>query len=337
MAAPSSPPRSTSTATSAAATCRRSSSTSTASSTRRIENVVEPSEIQHPAVRAVLAEHGLHEGPRDPSRRRPAGALGPRLEFVVHGRPAERAEGARGPLHLAARSSRAHAIHIEQDVIRENVGSQDQISAAYGGFNRIEFPRGGGFRVVPGHPPRGAALDALQGSPDAVLHRVLAVRVRGREVDKIDNIEQRAGRADAHAGDGRRGASLLLQGERLRSRSSASCCMRAGGSRGACRTRSPRPRSTSSTTRRAAPARSAASCSARAAAASCSFSSGRRIKSRVREASAAPRPRPVPVRELGQPRRALPTERSALSRPNSAGSPLRRGRFAGAATEPRPE
>ena len=31
------------------------------------------------------------------------------------------------------------AIHIEQDIIKENVGCQDQVWAAYGGFNRFEF------------------------------------------------------------------------------------------------------------------------------------------------------------------------------------------------------
>jgi len=31
------------------------------------------------------------------------------------------------------------AIHIEQDMIKENVGSQDQVSAAFGGLNRIDF------------------------------------------------------------------------------------------------------------------------------------------------------------------------------------------------------
>jgi D-glycero-alpha-D-manno-heptose-7-phosphate kinase len=31
------------------------------------------------------------------------------------------------------------AIHIEQDIIKENVGAQDQTIAAFGGFNRIEF------------------------------------------------------------------------------------------------------------------------------------------------------------------------------------------------------
>ncbi|CAA7621743.1 Predicted kinase (fragment) [Candidatus Terasakiella magnetica] len=41
------------------------------------------------------------------------------------------------------------AIRIEQDVIQENVGSQDQIWAAYGGMNHIEFSRDGGFAVRP--------------------------------------------------------------------------------------------------------------------------------------------------------------------------------------------
>ena len=31
------------------------------------------------------------------------------------------------------------AIHIEQNIIKENVGSQDQTAAAFGGFNKIEF------------------------------------------------------------------------------------------------------------------------------------------------------------------------------------------------------
>jgi D-glycero-alpha-D-manno-heptose-7-phosphate kinase len=41
------------------------------------------------------------------------------------------------------------AIRIEQDVLCENVGSQDQIAAAVGGFNIIKFLPGGGFKVEP--------------------------------------------------------------------------------------------------------------------------------------------------------------------------------------------
>jgi len=35
------------------------------------------------------------------------------------------------------------AIHVEQDLLREAVGAQDQVSAAYGGFNRINFQSDG--------------------------------------------------------------------------------------------------------------------------------------------------------------------------------------------------
>ncbi len=41
------------------------------------------------------------------------------------------------------------AIHIEQNLIKENVGSQDQIASAFGGFNKIEFNKDGGFTVTP--------------------------------------------------------------------------------------------------------------------------------------------------------------------------------------------
>lgn len=41
------------------------------------------------------------------------------------------------------------AIHIEQDKIKENVGSQDQTIAAFGGFNRIEFVVGNTYKLNP--------------------------------------------------------------------------------------------------------------------------------------------------------------------------------------------
>ncbi len=43
----------------------------------------------------------------------------------------------------------ANAIYIEQDILGENVGSQDQIAAAFGGFNRIEFNGKENFCVQP--------------------------------------------------------------------------------------------------------------------------------------------------------------------------------------------
>ena len=41
------------------------------------------------------------------------------------------------------------ALEVEQDLLKEAVGSQDQIAAAFGGFNKITFRKGGGFDVEP--------------------------------------------------------------------------------------------------------------------------------------------------------------------------------------------
>jgi len=41
------------------------------------------------------------------------------------------------------------AIHVEQSVIGENVGCQDQVAASFGGFNKIEFGNGHEFYVYP--------------------------------------------------------------------------------------------------------------------------------------------------------------------------------------------
>jgi D-glycero-alpha-D-manno-heptose-7-phosphate kinase len=53
------------------------------------------------------------------------------------------------------------AIHVEQNVLKEAVGSQDQISAAYGGFNRINFNADDSFEVKQVIAPA-ARLAALQ-------------------------------------------------------------------------------------------------------------------------------------------------------------------------------
>ncbi len=52
------------------------------------------------------------------------------------------------------------SIHIEQDLINETVGSQDQVNAAYGGLNRIRFKQSGEIIVDPITLPR-ERLEAL--------------------------------------------------------------------------------------------------------------------------------------------------------------------------------
>ena len=41
------------------------------------------------------------------------------------------------------------SIHFEQKILKDVVGSQDQVAAAYGGFNKITFKTGGGINVHP--------------------------------------------------------------------------------------------------------------------------------------------------------------------------------------------
>ena len=43
----------------------------------------------------------------------------------------------------------AEGIHLEQDILKETVGSQDQVCAAFGGVNRISFLQNGDFSVQP--------------------------------------------------------------------------------------------------------------------------------------------------------------------------------------------
>jgi D-glycero-alpha-D-manno-heptose-7-phosphate kinase len=114
----------------------------------KIEHVVDIKDIIHPAVRATLLEHppeaGLeihHDGDL-PAR----SGLASSSAFTVGLLNALSCYKGR----LQSKSQLAYeAIRIEQDVIGENVGSQDQIWAAYGGFNTIDFHRDGTFSVAP--------------------------------------------------------------------------------------------------------------------------------------------------------------------------------------------
>lgn len=114
----------------------------------RIENVARLEDIEHPAVRAVLGwancEKGLevhHDG--DLPARSGLGSSSSFTVGLVHALAALQGK------YVSKEELAANAIYIEQEIIKENVGSQDQISAAFGGFNRIEFKRDGSFHVSP--------------------------------------------------------------------------------------------------------------------------------------------------------------------------------------------
>ncbi len=114
----------------------------------RIENVRHHDDIQHPAVRTILnwanVTDGMeihHDGDL-PAR----SGLGSSSSFTVGLLHALKGLSGR----MAYKDGLARdAIHIEQNIIGENVGSQDQVSAAFGGFNRIEFHRDDSFDVSP--------------------------------------------------------------------------------------------------------------------------------------------------------------------------------------------
>lgn len=114
----------------------------------KIENALRNDDIEHPAVRAVFKwaniTNGLevhHDGDL-PAR----SGLGSSSAFTVG--LANAVYALKGQMTSKYNLAK-DALHIEQDLIGENVGSQDQISAAYGGFNRIDFHRNETFDVSP--------------------------------------------------------------------------------------------------------------------------------------------------------------------------------------------
>jgi D-glycero-alpha-D-manno-heptose-7-phosphate kinase len=74
-------------------------------------------------------------------------------------------------------------------VIKEHVGSQDQVSAAYGGFNCIEFLRGDGFRVDPVVLPK-ERKDLLQAHLMLCFTGVSRIASEVAK-SKIDNLKSR--------------------------------------------------------------------------------------------------------------------------------------------------
>lgn len=114
----------------------------------RIESVRAVEEIEHPSVRACLGYAGtdqgfeIHHDGDLPAR----SGLGSSSSFTVGLLNALR--GISGEMSSKERLA-SEAIFVEQELIGENVGSQDQIAAAYGGLNKIEFHKNGAFTVDP--------------------------------------------------------------------------------------------------------------------------------------------------------------------------------------------
>ena len=113
-----------------------------------IELINETDEIRHPAVRAILEEMKFEQGLEIiynadlPAR----SGLGSSSSFSVGLLNALNALQGR----MVSKNDLAKkAIHIEQNIMKEAVGSQDQIWASHGGLNQIDFFRDGRFEVSP--------------------------------------------------------------------------------------------------------------------------------------------------------------------------------------------
>lgn len=113
----------------------------------QVENVASNDRIVHPSVRSCLQFMRMEEGVEIhhvadlPART----GLGTSSAFTVGLLLALYAmKDAMRDKHKLA----TEAIHVEQEVIGEAVGSQDQVIAAYGGFNRIDFLQDGVIDVT---------------------------------------------------------------------------------------------------------------------------------------------------------------------------------------------
>lgn len=112
----------------------------------KIENVRRNDAIEHPSVRACLEFLGIDDGVEIhhvadlPAR----AGLGTSSAFTVGLLLGLYAlKGQMRDKHSLA----ADAIHVEQEMLQEAVGAQDQVSAAHGGLNRINFNVDGSIEV----------------------------------------------------------------------------------------------------------------------------------------------------------------------------------------------
>jgi len=114
----------------------------------KIEQVQQPSEIAHPAIRGVLEWMKIGDGVEihhhgDLPARTGLGSSSSFSVGLLHALHALRGE------LVSKRKLAEEAIFVEQQVLQENVGVQDQIQSAFGGLNRIDIRTDGSFEVTP--------------------------------------------------------------------------------------------------------------------------------------------------------------------------------------------
>jgi D-glycero-alpha-D-manno-heptose-7-phosphate kinase len=114
----------------------------------KIELVSGQDEVTHPLIREAINYLGIEEGLEihhegDLPARSGLGSSSAAAVGILNALYALRG-------NMVSKETLAReAIHLEQELLKENVGNQDQIQTAYGGFNRIDFAQNGGFAVRP--------------------------------------------------------------------------------------------------------------------------------------------------------------------------------------------
>lgn len=103
----------------------------------RFERVNSIEDIEHPLIRECMRLHDIHEIRLTYEGDLPARTgLGTSSTFAVGMLNAFCA--LKGKM-MSKRQLAQEAIHVERDVLKEHGGWQDQVAAAYGGLNRIDF------------------------------------------------------------------------------------------------------------------------------------------------------------------------------------------------------
>lgn len=110
------------------------------------EEINDVNTIQHPSIRECIKQSKITDG----------------LDIVHHGDlPPKSGIGSSSSFtvgmikllsslkseYISPKNLSLNAINIEQNILKENVGSQDQVAAAYGGFNKIVFNKDGQIDV----------------------------------------------------------------------------------------------------------------------------------------------------------------------------------------------
>ena len=114
----------------------------------QLEHVREIADIKHPAVRAVLETFRVSEGLEihydgDLPARSGLGSTSAFIVGLIHALKALNGE------MIAKQELADLTIRIEEEVLKENVGSQNSILTAFGGLNKIQFNRDRTYVVSP--------------------------------------------------------------------------------------------------------------------------------------------------------------------------------------------